>query len=388
MDVEQANLKLKTERAKVRIESRSGHLRLRATLPPKPGDEYKGRHQQTIYLHIPDTSPAVKQALRDARQLSAQLITGTFDWSEWGVVGRTEAFPLDEYWTEYLRQKSALVTNPRTISAMYVSLVNILKTLDPIMTRSDAIDLIGVLRDRGNGPETIRKRISVCHGFYRWMIECGYWSQPNPFAGLRRMIKGRSEDAYQPFTEAELQQIFKTMAESRHYAYYVPFYSFLAMTGCRLSEGIGLRWGDIEADCSSIRFRSAMVVGKSHEQIRKGSKTHQSRVFYCSESLIELLLSLDRGKPDDLVFKGKTGKPLHQRTLMKHCWVRVMELSGVPYRPQMMLRHTLISHAIQSMAPVDLAAQLGHSTQTMLRHYARSVNPKVVPDINIKSSDD
>lgn len=383
MDLEQANEKLKAEKARVRIESRSGALRLRATLPPKPGEEYKGRHQQSIYLRLPDSSAAIKQAFKDARLLSAQLVTRTFDWSEWGVVGVSKGFPLKKYWAEYLEQKAALVTNPRTISAMYVPMLNILEPLPPIMTRSDAINFINVLKDRGNSPETIRKRVSICHGFYQWMSDCGYWGQPNPFAGLRKQIKVQPEEPYTPFTETELQKIFEVMVQSPHYSYYVPFYSFLVMTGCRISEGIGLRWGDVSPDYSQISFRSAIVVSGTHKQIRKGSKNSRSRVFYCTEALIELLQTLPRGDKDSLVFPSKTGKPLHQRTLHRRCWASVVKEAKIPYRPQMMLRHTLISHAIQTMAPVDLAAQLGHSTHTMLKHYARSVNPKAVPEIVI-----
>lgn len=387
MDLVSANAQLKTERARVRIESQSGNLRLRATLPPKPGKEGRGNHQQAIYLRLPDTAAGIKQALKEARLLSAQLLSRSFDWAEWGYSAPEEPVSdtLDSRWQEYLDQKRVLVTNQRTITAMYQPLVNILKTLPPVMNRGDAINLIQALKERGNCAETIRKRVSLCFGFYQWMIQCGYWHEPNPFAGLRRTIKGESREQKPAFTESELQRIFATMSQDPCYAYYVPFYTLVCLTGCRISEGIGLRWQDISEDCTTIRFRKALVVSESHRQVLKGCKTHQSRTFRCSEPLIKMLQGLSRGKPDDFVFVIKGGdKPLHQSTLSRHCWRKILRRAKVPHRPQMMLRHSLISHAVQTMAPVDLSKQLGHTPQTMLRYYAQAVNPKVVPVVDLR----
>jgi integrase len=78
--INQANGRLKAARVGVAIERIGGKLRLRATLPPRPGASQSEPHQQRLTLGIAASVEGVKQAESRAREIGALLTQGRFDW--------------------------------------------------------------------------------------------------------------------------------------------------------------------------------------------------------------------------------------------------------------------------------------------------------------------
>jgi hypothetical protein len=78
--INQANGRLKAARVGVAIERNGGKLRLRATLPPRPGAVQTSPHQQRLTLSIAASVEGVKQAEAKAREVGALLTQDKFNW--------------------------------------------------------------------------------------------------------------------------------------------------------------------------------------------------------------------------------------------------------------------------------------------------------------------
>jgi integrase len=100
-------------------------------------------------------------------------------------------------------------------------------------------------------PATHNDRLSYLKSCGRWAVKEGLL-EVNPF----ERIKARKAASKQvkPFTASEIRAIF-TRFEARS-PHYVPFVRFLFLTGVRISEAIGLRWGHIDFDRGRLRSGS------------------------------------------------------------------------------------------------------------------------------------
>lgn len=83
----QVNGRLKATKVGVTVEQYGDRLRLRATLPPKPGSSQAEPSQQRVSLGLPANPDGLRRAEKEARLLGAQLAAREFEWGRWGVVG-------------------------------------------------------------------------------------------------------------------------------------------------------------------------------------------------------------------------------------------------------------------------------------------------------------
>lgn len=83
----QVNGRLKASKVGVTVEQHGDKLRLRATLPPKPGSSQTEPSQQRVSLGLPANPDGLRRAEKEARLLGAQLAAREFDWERWGVSG-------------------------------------------------------------------------------------------------------------------------------------------------------------------------------------------------------------------------------------------------------------------------------------------------------------
>ncbi|PZO45643.1 MAG: integrase [Shackletoniella antarctica] len=82
----QVNGRLKASKVGVVVEQAGEKLRLRATLPPKPGAKQTEPSQQRVSLGLPANPDGLRRAEKEARLLGAQLAAREFDWARWGHV--------------------------------------------------------------------------------------------------------------------------------------------------------------------------------------------------------------------------------------------------------------------------------------------------------------
>jgi integrase len=145
---------------------------------------------------------------------------------------------------------------------------------------------------------------------------CG-WRGENPIPLLERSERPRATTGKRPiFTEAELSQ---TLA-----AALPPFrelFAMAAVTGGRLSELLGLTWGDVNlADPSDASIRIEAQVDRKGR--RRPLKTAESqREVELPRTLATLLLALKvrsmHSRPDSFVFATRSGRPLGQRNVAR-----------------------------------------------------------------------
>jgi Site-specific recombinase XerD len=215
---------------------------------------------------------------------------------------------------------------------------------------------------------------------------CLNWCIVENLAGSNPFLKVKSKKAIKreikPFSLDEMKLILEGFEKLN--PHYVPFVLFLFLTGCRTSEAVGLQWKRINLDRNEITIADVVIISKvSRERVRKDStKTGQITVLSMSEPLRNLLNSMPKGDPDDLLFKNQWGKEIN-RSVFRRTWKNVLECQGVEYRKPYTSRHTLASHAIdKGMTLQEVAYLLGHTDTTMVsKIYGHIINRPKLPNI-------
>lgn len=128
----------------------------------------------------------------------------------------------------------------------------------------------------------------------------------------------------------------------------------LALTGCRLSEVLRLRWENVDLKQCVLRI----VDGKA------GSRDHD---FGAPAAAI--LEALPRG-PSPWVFPARTGNEHRSVTSLEKAWQHVRKASSLPDVRLHDLRHTVGTYAGQAGANAFLVRdKLGHKTLAMTGRY-------------------
>lgn len=233
-------------------------------------------------------------------------------------------------------------------------------------------------------PSTYNKRLGYVKACFVWAVKEGK-SDANPFEKVktRKATKAQVE----PFSTEEIAKIilgFQTEAP-----HYVPFVKFLFLTGARLSEAIGFRWGHIDFARNEFVIRESLSkdrTGNGYTRIRKETKTSSVRHLTMSRELRDLLLNIQPQSVnnDALVF-----------TTVKNCiidsgnfrgqWKNILARYGVPYRKPHTSRHTTLSMAIEQGTPITGVAYIaGHTdTRMVVQTYGHMINRPKLPDLPI-----
>lgn len=156
--------------------------------------------------------------------------------------------------------------------------------------------------------------------------------------------------------------------------YYAPFFTS-AYTGLRRGELLGLRWGDVDLE------KSTLSVVQTLQQLRNGEYIFREPKSKCGQRQIALSPSLEvllwehrlkqehtrklLGKPlapTDLVFSQPDGKPLRPNTVSRALQeiARSIGLKGVRLHDLRHAHATILLH--QGVHPKIVQERLGHST--------------------------
>ena len=160
-------------------------------------------------------------------------------------------------------------------------------------------------------------------------------------------------------------------------------WAFLATTGCRRGEALGVRWSDVDLDAGSASIRQqAMLLPKSggvgrEVRIVAGTKTGEARVIELDRRTVAMLrtwrkvqaaeqLAMGPGYEDHgLVFARRDGRPMDPKHFSQSFDRRLAQAAfkDLPRIRLHDLRHTWATLALEAGVDVAVVAkQLGHSS--------------------------
>jgi integrase len=167
---------------------------------------------------------------------------------------------------------------------------------------------------------------------------------------------------------------------------YVDFVKFLFLTGCRISEAIGLKRKHINFERRVIHIYESLGRGdndSSGNRVQRTTKNNILREFPINDVLFKLLTKYDHLKSECLVFVVN-GHCVNDRQFRKK-WKEVLNAVGVPYMAPRNTRNTFITHYLEQTHDVVQCAVLTHGSrsgiETIHKHYVGLIKKPVVPNL-------
>jgi integrase len=232
-------------------------------------------------------------------------------------------------------------------------------------------------------PSSNNRRLWLLKKMAAWAVAEGLLSY-NPWAKIKP--RKTTKEIVKPFSQEETARIIAGFEKT--YPAWVPFTKFLFLSGCRMSEAIGLLWKHIDFQrgeiciCESLPLLNA---GKGYERVRKDTKTGSVRFLKTNTQLTKLLELIKPAtvKPDELVFMNPTRTNHIDSHNFRSRWAKVLKQAGIPYRRPHIIRHSFASHAIEQGIPLTgVAYLLGHSDTRMVSQiYGHMINRPSLPSI-------
>jgi integrase len=234
------------------------------------------------------------------------------------------------------------------------------------VTREDIKAIIAAMVRKGLSKSTIANTMAPVREMFNHAIDDGVLIA-NPAARLGRFLrptKDRRADV-NPLTRDEVSCLLD--AAQQHAPRYYPVLLCAVRTGMRMSELLGLQWGDLDFYGRVIEVRHAIVRGKV-----VSTKSSKIRRVDMSQHLTDTLKTLgvrrkeetlQRGWGDvpEWVFVNEVGRPLDPNDLRKRVFHRCLEKAGIRRVRFHDLRHTFASLLIaRNESPKKIQSLLGH----------------------------
>jgi integrase len=232
-------------------------------------------------------------------------------------------------------------------------------------------------------PSTFNKKLGYLRACCDWAKSEGLlgnnsWLKVKPRKGTKEIIK--------PFSQNEVVRIIAGFEET--YPAWVYFTKFLFLSGCRMSEAIGLQWKHIDFERGEICVSESLAQrkdGNGYERVRKSTKTGSIRYLKINAELAKLFeqVSPASKNSEDLIFKNPSGTSHVDSNNFRDRWKKVLSAANIPYRRPHIIRHSFASHAIEQGCPLTgVAYLLGHSdTRMVATTYGHLINRPNLPHI-------
>jgi integrase/recombinase XerC len=260
--------------------------------------------------------------------------------------------PLVEAWL--VRLASERQASPHTVTGYRRDLDKLLGWMDAQgIAGFDALQpqhmrsFIAAEHRGGLSPKSLQRLLSSCRSLFRQLTREGLLAH-DPAAGVRGPKVHRKLPTVLDVDEAA------TLVEGggegalglRDRAMLELFYS----SGLRLSELVGLRWGDLDLDEGEVR-----VLGK-------GRKTRLVPVGRHAVAALRALGSAGDQAPHSPVFRGRGGAPVSPRTVQARLKRLALKQGFAKRVHPHLLRHTFASHMLESSGDLRAVQELlGHA---------------------------
>jgi integrase len=246
-------------------------------------------------------------------------------------------------------------------------------------------ELIASMRARKPKPyaeATIDNVVVLIRSLYRVARSRGYVAR-SPVDGLdpAELPKPSVGGAGRVLDELELAALVRAAADLP--AAYRTGVALLAYSGLRLSEALGLRWGDIDLVENELHVRGQLQPRRGDRDVRwvprlKSQAGARTVVLFpaVERELVRLLaleLAAGRGRDTDPVLCSRRGTPLNHRNLAARGVEASAKAAGLGKVTPKDLRASFCSLAgRRRVDPVEAAQLTGHSLNVWTRYYARS----------------
>lgn len=224
-------------------------------------DSYGNR--QTMYswkLVETDKTPKGKKDMLSLREQEEQAKQDVKDGIRAGVGKITLNEMFEIYFSTKRNLKQSTRTNYRYMWGKYAGESIGRKKLCEIK-KSDVLHFYNDLLDVGFKPNSLEIMNTILHPTFQMAVDDGY-IRLNPSAGCMAEIK-KSHDWTKPkrhaLTIGQQQAFICFTAESPIYKHWLPLFTTLLGTGCRIGEIIGLRWDDVDFKNNEISVNHNLV---------------------------------------------------------------------------------------------------------------------------------
>ncbi|NEZ65400.1 hypothetical protein D0962_21940 [Leptolyngbyaceae cyanobacterium CCMR0082] len=209
---------------RVRIERRGDKLSLRATLPPKPGEDKP--KQRYLPTGKPVNEAGLKLAISMAMRLEAELIESRFEWKNWDkkIAKVNEPKTVGDWVNELIQRKSAQV-NEATLKREYISPLSRLPQGEPLTEM-----LCKELIEQITKPKS-RSRLRYVTAYIQLLQSAGLPQSLRNLLPVGGVVSGRINPDELPNDE----QIFEVWNQIKNPGYKILF-SRMAVYGLRPHE--------------------------------------------------------------------------------------------------------------------------------------------------------
>ena len=215
--------------------------------------------------------------------------------------------------------------------------------------------MVAALHARGLDGKSLARMLSAWRAFFRYLARDHGYAR-NPFQGIRAPKWAKTlPKALSPDEAAQLLAFAADDAAAlRDRAMFELCYS----SGLRLSELTGVRLHDLDLAAETVRVHG------------KGNKTRVVPVGRMALEAVRAWLAARPATQSELLFVGRTGKPVDPRTVQRRLRARAL-VQGLsqPVHPHM-LRHSFASHVLQSSGDLRAVQEmLGHASISSTQIY-------------------
>lgn len=244
-------------------------------------------------------------------------------------------------------------------------------------TRSDVDDFVAWMQQQGLKNRTIIGILCECR---RVLPEC------KSLFTCKLKIE-RKHIQSDVLSKEEIEMVLRDLKQNE--AWFYPLFLLWLSTGLRNGELRALSWDCIRwSEGELLIYKSLKVDGlSSHRFIPSTTKTGRERVVPLNHQVLNVLREHQEHMkevglfdPNGLIFFSPQSHCNVYDSILGIVWKRSLRRCGLKPRRLYAQRHTFVSHALaMGNSVADLAAVAGHSTETMLKVYAKPTGRVQMP---------
>jgi integrase len=213
----------------------------------------------------------------------------------------------------------------------------------------------GLARVTG-GPTAAVRAMGLLGGMLSYAKEMGYIEQ-NPAHGVRKPADKRRSFRLAPEEYRSLGQALETAEANGEHWQAISAIRLIALTGCRRSEILSLKWPEVDFENSLLRLGNTKT-GTSQRPLPDAARAILAEIWRV-------------GSNGDYVLPGVSRSDLSYASVFPKAWRRIV---GSAYSPHG-LRHAYASSAHElGLGELTIKALLGHARLGVTSHYIAAVD--------------